>query len=232
MNTGMTIPTGIRMTDARALLRLMAWLSPAFPTGSFAWSAGLEQAVDAGHVTNEDSLGTWLSGLVRHGGARNDALLFALAWREAPDSAAIARLGELAAALAPSAERHDEAMAQGKAFASAVANWFGGSQTEPIAELPLAIIAGAACRKGGVPLEDATAGFLQAFVSNQLQAAIRLGVTGQTGAARLLAGLESEIFTTAQTACNGSVDDLGGCAVLADIAGMQHETLSTRLFLS
>ncbi|TIT41710.1 MAG: urease accessory protein UreF, partial [Mesorhizobium sp.] len=40
--------TIITMTDQPsgiALLRLMAWLSPAFPVGGFAYSHGLERAV-------------------------------------------------------------------------------------------------------------------------------------------------------------------------------------------
>ena len=55
MDTG----TGISMTDP-ALLRLLTWLSPAFPTGGFAYSQGLEWAVEAGDVTDRDSLREWL----------------------------------------------------------------------------------------------------------------------------------------------------------------------------
>jgi len=39
-----------------SLLRLLTWLSPAFPTGGFAYSHGLEWAVEAGHVRNEAQL--------------------------------------------------------------------------------------------------------------------------------------------------------------------------------
>ncbi len=38
---------------SRALVRLMAWLSPSFPTGAFAYSHGLEWAVESGDITNE-----------------------------------------------------------------------------------------------------------------------------------------------------------------------------------
>jgi urease accessory protein len=33
-----------------ALLRLQSWLSPAFPTGAYSYSRGLEWAVEAGQV--------------------------------------------------------------------------------------------------------------------------------------------------------------------------------------
>ena len=32
----------------RALYRLMAWLSPAYPVGAFSYSTGIEWAVEAG----------------------------------------------------------------------------------------------------------------------------------------------------------------------------------------
>lgn len=85
---------------------------------------------------------------------------------------------------------------------------------------------------GGIALDDALAGFAQAFVSNQLQAAIRLSVTGQTGAARLLAGLEPVIAKAAAQAREARLDDLGSAAFLAEVASLRHETLDGRLFRS
>ena len=68
---------------ADALLRLMAWLSPAFPVGSFSYSHGLERAVQDGQVAGSDGLGAWIEALVTHGSAWNDAVLFAESWRRA-----------------------------------------------------------------------------------------------------------------------------------------------------
>src|SRR5260370_13224878 len=50
------ITVDIIMTDEQyrlpslALLRMQSWLSPAFPTGSYSYSHGLEWAVEAGPV--------------------------------------------------------------------------------------------------------------------------------------------------------------------------------------
>ena len=41
------------MADRDALYRLLSWLSPSYPVGAFAYSHGLEQAVEAGRVTDE-----------------------------------------------------------------------------------------------------------------------------------------------------------------------------------
>ena len=43
-------------TPEAALVRLMTWLSPAFPVGAFTYSHGLEWAVEEGSVTDEASL--------------------------------------------------------------------------------------------------------------------------------------------------------------------------------
>lgn len=73
---------------------------------------------------------------------------------------------------------------------------------------------------------------LQTLLSNQLQAAIRLSLIGQTGAARLLAALEPVVLATAARAETSKLDDLGGSAFLADIMSARHETLEPRIFLS
>jgi urease accessory protein len=65
----------------QSLIRLMTWLSPAFPVGGFAYSGGLERAVHDGLVADAD----WLEGLAANadtsGAWWNDAVLLAEAWR-------------------------------------------------------------------------------------------------------------------------------------------------------
>jgi urease accessory protein len=81
-------------------------------------------------------------------------------------------------------------------------------------------------------LRDTLDAFLHGFAVNQLQAAIRLSLIGQSGAARILAALATMISDAAGRASTSSLDDLGQAGILADIAAMQHETLETRLFRS
>lgn len=225
-----TIIMGIitTMTDP-ALLRLLAWLSPVFPTGGFAYSAGLERAVADGVVRDTAGLKDWLETLLVYGSPWNDAVLFAESWRAANDADAIADLASLGEALAGSAERHRETMDQGRAFIAAARHWFG--EDLPSA-LPLPVAVGRACGLGGIALEDGLAAYLHAFISAQIQAAIRLSVAGQDGAARLLAALEPAVGAAADKAAGSTIDDLGGYAYMAEIAAMRHETLQPRLFLS
>ena len=222
------------LADTAKLLKLMAWLSPAFPVGGFNFSHGLEAAVASGAVPDRETLQAWLSGLIARGSAHNDAVLFAESWRAASagDSAGLMNVAELAEALSGSAGRHLETLAQGTAFLAAATAWpspvletLGGQ-----AALPVAV--GAAAGAHGVALEAALAGYLQSFVTQQIQAALRLMPLGQTAGVALLSSLEPEIAREAARAAQSSLDDLGSSAILSEIAAMQHETLEPRIFRS
>ena len=219
------------MSDPTALLRLMSWLSPVFPTGGYAYSGALEQAVADGTVADTAALEAWLRALLAAGPQWNDAVFFAESWRQAQKTEQLAATAELARAMTGSAERHRETVDQGTGFLEAAANWFDEAVLPPRGT-PLCVAVGAACGRDHIPLADGLAAFLHAFVANQLQVAIRLSVTGQRGAAKLLAALEPTIAETANRAASSTLDDLGSATVLADIAAMNHETLEPRLFLS
>ncbi|MER9535559.1 urease accessory protein UreF [Mesorhizobium sp. M0586] len=224
-------PSGI------ALLRLMAWLSPAFPVGGFAYSHGLEPAVQDGLVADTASLAFWLETLVEMGSGWNDAVLFAESWRRARDGGDLHEgdlheIADLAEALAGSRERHTETMLQGAAFLKAAAAWANPVLGRLPAECAYCVAVGAVVGGNGIALQDAMSAFLQAFFSNLVQAAIRLGIVGQTDAMALLAGFEPLALSTAARAAGSTLDDLGGCAFISDIMAMKHETQYSRLFRS
>lgn len=219
------------MTNAMALLRLMSWLSPVFPIGGFAYSAGLEQSVHAGHVGDRNSLADWICVQIAQGALWNDAVILVDAHRAAGDDQATADLSALCRALCTSQERLDETVGQGTSFLEAVSHWIGRDQL-PGRATPLPVAIGVAAGLERIDPQLTVSAYLHAFVSNQLQCAIRLSVLGQEGAAQALAGLEAAIERTAGRAAAATLDDLGSAAFIADIASMNHETLQPRLFLS
>src|SRR5260370_6932181 len=83
-----------------SLLRLQSWLSPAFPTGSYSYSHGLEWAVEAGHIHDRTSLVDWLEADLCYGSGRNEAIFFSEAWRRPThdDRPKLFQIAELAAA--------------------------------------------------------------------------------------------------------------------------------------
>ncbi|MET0599753.1 MAG: urease accessory protein UreF [Mesorhizobium sp.] len=226
----MDIPTPT--PDRAATLRLLAWLSPAFPVGGFSYSHGLECAAAEARVTGAQDLAGWVADLLEFGSGWNDAVLVAEAWRASADEARLAKVAALAEALSGSAERHRETTLQGAAFLAAASAWPAampaGLPTCPAYPVAVGAVAGA----HGVPLGDTLAAWLQAFASTLLQAGIRLGLTGQRGAVATLASLEKPILRLAERAARSTLDDLGTAAMLSEIMSMRHETQSTRLFRS
>src|SRR5215469_16529721 len=107
-----TIIVDITMSDERsrlrprALLRLQSWLSPAFPSGSYSYSHGLEWAVEVGDVHDRRSLVDWLTADLCYGSGRNEAIFFIAAWRciMADDRSKLFEIAELAGAFRGTSE--------------------------------------------------------------------------------------------------------------------------------
>lgn len=229
--TAMAITT--TMTEGRgqaALLRLMTWLSPAFPVGSFSYSHGLERAAHDGLIGDACELQAWLEQLLEIGSAWNDAVLFAESWRRAIDGADLIGLAELAEALAGSEERHRETVLSGTAFLAAASAWPHPVHDLLPANCPYSVAVGAIAGAHAIDLRDALGAFLQAFASNLVQASIRLGIVGQKDAFAIVARLERPVLVAAARAVASSLDDLGTATLLSDIAAMRHETQYSRLF--
>lgn len=216
-------------TEAR-LLRLLTWLSPAFPVGAFGYSHGLETAIREDAVTDARTLTQWIAALLEHGSGWTDAVLARAAWTAvtAEDHAALDEIARLGEALAPSLERHRETMAQGEAFLTAVAAW----HPPPIQKAPYCVAVGAAAGTAGIPLELALTAWLHAFAASLVSVAVRAIPLGQSDAVAVIAGLESLILKVAARAAASTLDDLGSGAIVSDIAAMRHETLDGRLFIS
>ena len=222
-----------------ALYRLMAWLSPAYPTGAFSYSSGIEWAVEAGDVSGPRSLERWLAVIIGDGSGFCDAVCFVHAHRAAAgsDDAALHAVAELAAVLAPSRERRLETTAQGRAFLDATrAAWPCAAldRLEAVwnGAIALPVAVGVACAGHQVPLAPAVQTYLQALAANLVSAGVRLVPLGQTDGQRVLAALEPIVAGSAERALETLLDEMGSASFRADLASMQHETQYTRLFRS
>ncbi|HXW73271.1 MAG TPA: urease accessory UreF family protein [Steroidobacteraceae bacterium] len=224
--------------ESRVRLTLQAWLSPAFPVGSFAYSQGLECAFVAGELPDGEALRDWLGTLLEHGPIRNDAILLGIAWQAARhgNPSLLRETNDLALALATGQERRLETSAQGRAFARTLASsWPSASFDAHMAALgsrppayPVAVAAAAAAH--ALPLAPTLDAFVFATLANAVAAATRLGTIGQTDAQKMLAELASRVPPLAQAAAHASLDDLGSATVRAEIYTYLHETQYSRLF--
>ena len=226
------------------LVRLLTWASPAFPTGAFAYSHGLEWAVEAGDVTTEAAALDWISTVLTDGTGRTDAILLRAAYGDCPKPTSPRGRGtgeggttctiavqdspaDLARALAPSSERQAETLQQGAAFALAAAVWSGPAEPAPY---PVAF--GHLARDQAVSEGDAVRAMLHALASSLVSAAVRLVPLGQTAGLRILHALEPKIEAVAADTQDADLNDIGSACFRSDIASMRHETQHTRLFRS
>lgn len=213
-------------------LTLAHWLSPAFPTGAFAYSHGLEQAVAEGRVGDASTLRDWLADVLVVGGGWSDAVIAACARRGT--GADIPTLDAEVLAFAASAGRRRETLDQGMAFATTAAaligDWghWGHDGTRAPRTLPVAV--GRAAARLGVGCDSAIALMLQSFIANLVAAAQRLAPIGQTDGQGVVHNLRPAIRHTAARAAHATLDDLSSSAFLSDIASLRHETLEPRIF--
>lgn len=223
----------------KSLLRLMTWLSPAFPVGGFSWSHGLEYAVEAGLVRDLDSAVAWIGTVLTEGGGRIDSDLFLAAHdsRFEPDLDRVVKLGE---AWRGTSELALESASQGAAFLTAVLTGWPHPRLEAWRErmrrngqrpaYPVAV--GVAARAAGIDRREALGAYLQAFAANLVSAAVRLVPLGQSDGLRALAALEELIPRATAAAMTRPPETMGSAAFMVDWCSMRHETQYTRLFRS
>ena len=229
-----------RHAASAALYRLMAWLSPAYPVGAFSYSSGIEWAVEAGDITDAETLRRWLAVVIGEGGGFCDAVFLVHAHRAAAagDEQGAARrspnwpppsrrprsaISKPPRRAAPSSRRRAR---PGRATRSTACSRSGTARS-PIRSRSASRRPATASRS-----TPALHAYLHAVTANLISAGVRLIPLGQTDGQRVLAALEPVVAATAQRALATTLDDVGSAAFRADIASMQHETQYTRLFRS
>ena len=226
-------------TTTDAVYRLLAWLSPSYPTGAFSYSHGLEYAVEAGLVTDRATLVDWVGHVLRHGAGWADAVLFARAYDAAAanDDDALDGIADYAAALRATSETALESTQQGQAFLAVTRAAWPDARLERFVErragaaitLPIALALAAADR---VERRPALVGLLHGFAAALVSAGVRLIPLGQTDGQRATADLEPTVLATVDAALACPLEALGMAAPMVDWTSMKHETQYTRLFRS
>ena len=222
-----------------SLLRLMTWLSPSFPVGSYMYSHGLEYAVEAGLIRDLPSALAWISVLLRDGSARIDADLFLAAHAAGPDED-LDQVVEMGECWRGTSELALESSAQGAAFLIAVSAawpdpWWEEwkSRLKRQARQPAyAVAVAVAAARASIPAEQALSAMLHAFTANLVSALVRLVPLGQTDGLRAMAALEPLVRDAVAAALVRPPQDRGAAVPMLDWCSMSHETQYTRLFRS
>lgn len=237
MTTSTTMPTesGGGAGDDLALLGLLQLVSPALPIGAFAFSQGLESAFELGWVTDEASLGDWLTGVLDDGLTRCElpvlARLYA-AWAEG-DGMAIGEWDRWLAANRETAELAAEDRRLGASL-TRLLNSLGLTPDEPglPTEAGYVTVFAWTARVRGIAPRQALLGFAWAWLENQLAVACKALPLGHTAAQRLVERLRPALVHAVDEALTLADDELGPALPGLALASAQHETQYSRLFRS
>jgi urease accessory protein len=208
-------------------LRLTHWLSPAFPTGAYAHSQGLEWALGPGGIRDAAGVQDWLAVMLRQGSGWQDAVLLSLALEPGAD---VQRLAELARALAPSSGRLREMTDQGRAFGLTLTAMGEAAGEAAVPGLPLPVAVGQAARGLDLPKPLVIAHYLQGWALNLATIAVRAVPLGQSEGQRIVRALQPAMLKLAERAALAGEDDLGTASFGADLAGMLQESMDVRIY--
>lgn len=218
---------------ANPRLHLLHLSSPALPVGAYAYSQGLEYAVEAGWVEG-DALHSWITDGLHLGIARLDlpVLRRASAAFSENDTPALNRWNDLI--LANRETR--ELLLEDQQIGAALWRLLGqlGITGLPALEQPpaYALAFGVAAAAWSIDAEDACAGYCYSWIENQVTAATKLVPLGQSAAQRLLLRILEDV----DAACRDSleIDDeaIGLSLPRLAAASCRHEHQHTRLFRS
>jgi urease accessory protein len=225
-----------RQDNAGRLLRLLHLVSPSLPTGAFAYSQGLEWAVDQGWIQNAAQLRQWLTDLIDHSLAAVDIPLLARmhAACEAGNASDLETWCDQLLALRETHELRLEENNRGRAMLAllqGLAIPLSPSMQPIIARCQLAGFAAAAAY-WRIPLRDAAAGYVWAWLENQVIAGIKIIPLGQTQGHRILAELDAAVAAATDRGLCLEDDDIGASSPALAIASCRHETQYTRLYRS
>lgn len=219
-----------------AFLRLLQLASPMLPVGAFAYSQGLEWAVEAGQVRNEAQARDWILGLIDHSLARLDVPVLARlhrAWAQ-DDLAAVRYWSQIAHAARESAELRAESRQIGAAAAKILSE-LGLTDAAAWVDAPCVgppTLFALAAARWQLPLAATAQAYVWAWAENQATCAMKLVPLGQTAGQRILSAAAAAIPAAVARGLDCDDDAIGSFAPGLALASARHETQYTRLFRS
>ncbi|MDX2053579.1 MAG: urease accessory UreF family protein [Polyangiaceae bacterium] len=220
--------------ESLALLRLIQLASPTLPIGAYAYSQGLEAAVEQGSVSSEADAVKWIGGVLEHGLRALDlpvlARLYA-AW-QAEDENLVQRWSQFLCASRESRELLLEEEQLGESLRKLLCE-LGASLAEArrVRATYLGYFALGAVHFR-VPLTPALSGYCFAWAEHQVSAASRLIPLGPMASQRLLSQILSLVPRTIERALTLADEGIGVTLPRQAIGSALHETQYTRIFRS
>ncbi|HKI97848.1 MAG TPA: urease accessory UreF family protein [bacterium] len=223
-------------TPPLALLRLLQLTSPALPVGAFAYSHGLEWAVEAGWVRAGSQAEAWIAGLQAEAWSRLDVPVLARLYAalECGDADAVAAWSDRLCASRESAELLAEDLHMGAALARLAAGFGvpGAADWAQAERCPFVLALAAVARHWAIPLHQTALGCLWTYSEHLVNAAVKLVPLGQTEGQQVLYRVAARIPAAAAQGLALGDEEIGAVLPGLAIASACHETQYSRLFRS
>ena len=245
-------------TDPYAWIRLWQLISPSLPIGAYAYSQGLETAVEKSWVCSESEAQNWIKGILQDSLGMLDAPVLVRLYKawQTNELNALNQWNQFLLASRESSELYLEDQQMGRALWRLLDDIFPASNAVPgnngfesgnqsietinqyralvkqIESPGLAVIFSLATVVWNIPVHDSIRGFLWSWCENQVAASIKLVPLGQTAGQRILSALIPGINDSVLNALKLSDDEIGTLAPGFSIACAQHEVQYSRLFRS
>ncbi len=228
-----------RGTGSSRLPLLLQLVSPTLPVGAYAYSQGLEQAVEWGWISDERSAHDWITGVLLSSLMTLDVPVLqrlALAWEQS-DYAALCRWNAFLLACRETSELR----AEDRNLGQALRRLLPALDVQGLAELQREHATLTPCYALGftcvgshwqIDIRTLATGYCWSWVENQVMAALKLMSLGQTAGQRMLLSLGRLIDEHIDAALALPDAHITGSLPGFAIASAAHETQFSRLFRS
>ncbi len=226
----------IEQQQSLSMLRLWQLISPALPVGAYAYSQGLEYALDAEWIADEDDVKQWILGQIKHSLCHLDIPVLKRlhqAWID-NDECAVKQWSQFLIASRESSELVAEDRQLGRALAILLTD-LDIKQAKDYTQSDSACFAtllALAAVEWKISVEEISYGYLWTWLENQVAAAIKLVPLGQTAGQRILLSISEDIPVAVEAGLKIEDEEIGMLAPAIGIASALHETQYSRLFRS
>jgi urease accessory protein len=233
---GITI-TRIVMIDTRVLIRLLHLASPMLPVGAYAYSQGLEAAIESGEVRDHATSSVWIADFMALCLGRFELPLLARmheAWRAGDDCA---DWNDMFLAGRDTAEARAETLQMGFSLVKLLSDLdicgeADRARLRRVGEVSFPMAFAVAAAESGIGAEAALQAFTWSWLENQVAVAMKTIPIGQVAGQKLLLQLGAAIPDVVAAAMSLDEANLGNVAPGLALAGCRHETQYSRLFRS
>lgn len=222
------------LTTDTSLLRLLQLSSASLPVGGYAFSQGMEFAIDLGLVQNQEQVHDWIKTQLEQSVSQLDLAVLQHAMKaiKTEDWRTLLELNQLSLACRESKELRLTDTAMGEALGRLLTSLKIDTHFNRGDEVSFVSLFAIACVHWQIDYQLAALGFSWSWLENQVAAATKLVPLGQTQAQVLLGQLQAYIPDAINHAQTLATQDIGAGLPMLAILSARHEQQYSRLFRS